>query len=52
MRSWPAPEVPSLAGHGRPLAEPQLKLHDSAAGAPRPVTPGSVARMYVCGITP
>jgi L-cysteine:1D-myo-inositol 2-amino-2-deoxy-alpha-D-glucopyranoside ligase len=52
MRSWPAPEVPSLAGHGLPLAEPLLKLHDSAAGALRPVNPGPVARMYVCGITP
>ena len=52
MRSWPAPEVPSLAEHGLPPAEPQLNLHDSAAGALRPVTPGPVARMYVCGITP
>src|ERR1700754_4724318 len=52
MRSWPAPEVPSLAGHGLPPTEPQLKLHDSAAGALRPVTPGPSATMYVCGITP
>jgi L-cysteine:1D-myo-inositol 2-amino-2-deoxy-alpha-D-glucopyranoside ligase len=52
MRSWPAPEVPSLAEHGLPPVEPQLNLHNSATGALRPVTPGPVARMYVCGITP
>ena len=52
MRSWPAPEVPSLAEHGLPPVEPQLNLHNSAVGALRPVTPGPVARMYVCGITP
>ncbi|MGH3373640.1 MAG: cysteine--1-D-myo-inosityl 2-amino-2-deoxy-alpha-D-glucopyranoside ligase, partial [Actinoallomurus sp.] len=52
MRSWPAPEVPCLAEHGQGLPEPQLNLYDSAAGALRPVTPGEVARMYVCGITP
>ena len=51
MRSWPAPKVPCLAEHGLARPEPQLKLHDSAAGL-RPVTPGKVARMYVCGITP
>jgi L-cysteine:1D-myo-inositol 2-amino-2-deoxy-alpha-D-glucopyranoside ligase len=52
MRSWPAPEVPCLAEHRQGLPVPQLHLHDSAAGALRPVTPGEVARMYVCGITP
>ena len=52
MRSWPAPEVPGLAEHGQGLPEPQLNVYDSAAGALRPVTPGRVARMYVCGITP
>ena len=52
MRSWSAPEVPCLAEHGLTPAEPSLNLHDSAAGALRPVTPGPVARMYVCGITP
>jgi L-cysteine:1D-myo-inositol 2-amino-2-deoxy-alpha-D-glucopyranoside ligase len=52
MRSWPAPEVPGLAGHGLPLLVPQLNVHDSAAGVLRPVTPGPSARMYVCGITP
>ncbi|HZE34258.1 MAG TPA: cysteine--1-D-myo-inosityl 2-amino-2-deoxy-alpha-D-glucopyranoside ligase [Actinoallomurus sp.] len=52
MRSWPAPEVPSLAENGLPPMEPQLNLYNSAAGVLRPVTPGPVARMYVCGITP
>jgi L-cysteine:1D-myo-inositol 2-amino-2-deoxy-alpha-D-glucopyranoside ligase len=52
MRSWPAPEVPGLAGHGLPSAEPHLNLYDSAAAGLRRVTPGPVARMYVCGITP
>src|SRR5258708_6910051 len=52
MRSWPAPEGPGLAGHGLPLPEQRLNVHDSAAGALRPVDPGPTARMYVCGITP
>jgi L-cysteine:1D-myo-inositol 2-amino-2-deoxy-alpha-D-glucopyranoside ligase len=29
-----------------------LRLYDSSAGEVRPTTPGPVARMYVCGITP
>jgi L-cysteine:1D-myo-inositol 2-amino-2-deoxy-alpha-D-glucopyranoside ligase len=52
MRSWPAPEVPGLTGYGLPPSTTQLNVHDSAAGALRPVTPGTTARMYVCGITP
>jgi L-cysteine:1D-myo-inositol 2-amino-2-deoxy-alpha-D-glucopyranoside ligase len=52
MRSWSAPEVPGLAGYGLPFPDLQLNVHDSSAGALRPVTPGSAARMYVCGITP
>jgi L-cysteine:1D-myo-inositol 2-amino-2-deoxy-alpha-D-glucopyranoside ligase len=52
MRSWPAPVVPGLAGYGLPLPDTQLNVHDSAAGALRPVSPGATARMYVCGITP
>ncbi len=52
MRSWPAPEVPGLAGHGLPLPEQRLNVHDSAMGASRPLEPGPTARMYVCGITP
>jgi L-cysteine:1D-myo-inositol 2-amino-2-deoxy-alpha-D-glucopyranoside ligase len=44
--------VPGLAGYGLPLPDTQLNVHDSAAGALRPVSPGATARMYVCGITP
>jgi L-cysteine:1D-myo-inositol 2-amino-2-deoxy-alpha-D-glucopyranoside ligase len=47
MRSWSAPQVPRLPGTGNPL-----RLYDTAAGEIRPTEPGSVARMYVCGITP
>ncbi|HVF19248.1 MAG TPA: cysteine--1-D-myo-inosityl 2-amino-2-deoxy-alpha-D-glucopyranoside ligase [Mycobacteriales bacterium] len=47
MRSWsvdaPA-EVP-----GRP---PALRVHDTATGELRPVSPGATFSMYVCGITP
>ncbi|HYN30692.1 MAG TPA: cysteine--1-D-myo-inosityl 2-amino-2-deoxy-alpha-D-glucopyranoside ligase [Dermatophilaceae bacterium] len=47
MKSWPAPAIPALPGRGIPL-----RLHDTASGTVRPVAPGPVARMYVCGITP
>ncbi|REF01011.1 cysteine--1-D-myo-inosityl 2-amino-2-deoxy-alpha-D-glucopyranoside ligase [Thermomonospora umbrina] len=52
MRSWPAPEVPSLPAAG--LSESTLPLHlnDTGSGAVRPTRPGPTARMYVCGITP
>jgi L-cysteine:1D-myo-inositol 2-amino-2-deoxy-alpha-D-glucopyranoside ligase len=52
MRSWPAPEIPGLAGLGLPSPDLRLNVHDSASGGLRPVTPGPTARMYVCGITP
>src|ERR671930_1437443 len=52
MRSWPAPAVPRLTDRGLAAAAPQLHLHDTPAGAPRPTGPGPTARMYVCGITP
>jgi len=52
MRSWPAPEVPSLSGNGLPGTGPQLHVYDTAARAMRPTAPGQAARMYVCGITP
>lgn len=46
MRSWTAPQVPTLPGRGIvPL------LHDSASGARVAVT-GPRARLYVCGVTP
>ncbi|MEE9244097.1 MAG: cysteine--1-D-myo-inosityl 2-amino-2-deoxy-alpha-D-glucopyranoside ligase, partial [Mycobacterium sp.] len=47
MQTWSAPIVPELTGRG-----PQLRLYDSADRQVRPVTPGSTATMYVCGITP
>jgi L-cysteine:1D-myo-inositol 2-amino-2-deoxy-alpha-D-glucopyranoside ligase len=47
MRAWPSPDVPRLPGRGRPV-----RLHDSASGQLKPISPGPVARMYVCGVTP
>ncbi|MEP7016891.1 MAG: cysteine--1-D-myo-inosityl 2-amino-2-deoxy-alpha-D-glucopyranoside ligase [Actinomycetota bacterium] len=47
MRSWPSPFIPVLPGAGRPI-----RVHDSASGKLRRLTPGHTARMYVCGITP
>ncbi|MEU3474024.1 cysteine--1-D-myo-inosityl 2-amino-2-deoxy-alpha-D-glucopyranoside ligase [Rhodococcus sp. 05-340-1] len=47
MHSWSSPEIPTIPGQG-----PALRLFDTADRQVRPVTPGSTARMYVCGITP
>ena len=47
MHAWQAVEVPELPGRG-----PALRLYDSADRQVRPTTPGDVATMYVCGITP
>ncbi|MEO9323847.1 cysteine--1-D-myo-inosityl 2-amino-2-deoxy-alpha-D-glucopyranoside ligase [Nocardioides sp. C4-1] len=49
MRSWSAPEVPSL-----PVTAPPVSLHDTASGERITPTPadGAPARLYVCGITP
>jgi L-cysteine:1D-myo-inositol 2-amino-2-deoxy-alpha-D-glucopyranoside ligase len=47
MRAWPVPEVPRLPGTGLPL-----RVYDTAGGELRPLALGSVATMYVCGITP
>ena len=47
MIAWPPPFVPSLPGEGLPV-----RVFDSASGAVRPTTPGPVAGLYVCGITP
>ncbi|WP_182542932.1 cysteine--1-D-myo-inosityl 2-amino-2-deoxy-alpha-D-glucopyranoside ligase [Halosaccharopolyspora lacisalsi] len=47
MQPWSSVSVPSVPGTAR-----QLRLFDTAAGELRPLTPGSLARMYVCGITP
>jgi len=47
MQSWCDPAVPAVAGWG-----PPLRLYDTADAQVRPVAPGPVATMYVCGITP
>jgi len=47
VKSWPAPFVPAVPGHGDPLS-----LFDTQARTVRPVDAGPVARLYVCGITP
>ncbi|SCE31209.1 L-cysteine:1D-myo-inositol 2-amino-2-deoxy-alpha-D-glucopyranoside ligase, partial [Streptomyces sp. SolWspMP-sol7th] len=47
MHSWPVSEVPALPGKGR-----DLRIHDTATNGPVTLTPGEVARIYVCGITP
>ncbi|WP_182357111.1 cysteine--1-D-myo-inosityl 2-amino-2-deoxy-alpha-D-glucopyranoside ligase [Tomitella gaofuii] len=47
MQSWSDVAVPAVPGSG-----PPLRLYDTADRAVRPVAPGRVAGMYVCGITP
>ena len=47
MRSWSAPEVPSLA-----VTAPPVRLHDTSTGGLVASTPSGPARLYVCGITP
>ncbi|TDV44921.1 cysteine--1-D-myo-inosityl 2-amino-2-deoxy-alpha-D-glucopyranoside ligase [Actinophytocola oryzae] len=47
MQSWPSTPVPRVPGTPRPL-----RLYDTAAREVRPTSPGPVATMYVCGITP
>jgi len=51
MLSWTSPAVPSLdelgLGHG-----PAVNVHDTAAKGLVTSDPESVARLYVCGITP
>ncbi len=47
MHSWPSPTVPELPGTG-----PALRLYDTSDAQVKPVAPGPVATMYVCGITP
>ncbi|MFR9800010.1 cysteine--1-D-myo-inosityl 2-amino-2-deoxy-alpha-D-glucopyranoside ligase [Streptomyces sp. MS06] len=47
MHAWPASEVPALPGQGR-----DLRIHSTATGGPVTLSPGPVARIYVCGITP
>jgi L-cysteine:1D-myo-inositol 2-amino-2-deoxy-alpha-D-glucopyranoside ligase len=47
MYAWPASDVPALPGKGR-----DLTIHDTARGGRTTLSPGPVARIYVCGITP
>ena len=47
MKSWSSPHLPQLPGTGGPVS-----LHDSASRSVRATSPGPVARLYVCGITP
>ncbi|MCW2635352.1 MAG: cysS2 [Blastococcus sp.] len=47
MLSWPAPLLPTLPGTG-----PVLKIYDTSRGEVVDTSPGTTARMYVCGITP
>jgi L-cysteine:1D-myo-inositol 2-amino-2-deoxy-alpha-D-glucopyranoside ligase len=47
MRSWPAPEIPSL-----PVRGPAVRLHDTATRELVATDPHGAARLYVCGITP
>ncbi|MGW1676178.1 cysteine--1-D-myo-inosityl 2-amino-2-deoxy-alpha-D-glucopyranoside ligase [Saccharopolyspora sp. NPDC002376] len=47
MQPWSSVSVPRVPGTPRPLC-----LFDTSAGEITPTEPGSVARMYVCGITP
>jgi L-cysteine:1D-myo-inositol 2-amino-2-deoxy-alpha-D-glucopyranoside ligase len=47
VQSWPRPDVPSLPGQA-----PPLRLFDTATDEVRATSPGPVARIYVCGITP
>jgi L-cysteine:1D-myo-inositol 2-amino-2-deoxy-alpha-D-glucopyranoside ligase len=47
MRAWTAPEPPALPGRGHPV-----RIYDTAARQVSPTSPGPVARMYVCGVTP
>ncbi|SOD61526.1 L-cysteine:1D-myo-inositol 2-amino-2-deoxy-alpha-D-glucopyranoside ligase [Streptomyces zhaozhouensis] len=47
MYAWPASKVPVLPGQS-----PDLTIHDTARRRSLTLTPGPVARLYVCGITP
>lgn len=47
MRSWSAPEVPTL-----PVVGPEVRVHDTARDDRVVTAPTGAARLYVCGITP
>ncbi|MCP3803650.1 cysteine--1-D-myo-inosityl 2-amino-2-deoxy-alpha-D-glucopyranoside ligase [Allokutzneria sp. A3M-2-11 16] len=47
MQPWSSVPVPRVPGTPRPL-----RLYDTASAEVRPTSPGQVAKLYVCGITP
>ncbi|MFT4086277.1 MAG: cysteine--1-D-myo-inosityl 2-amino-2-deoxy-alpha-D-glucopyranoside ligase [Gordonia sp. (in: high G+C Gram-positive bacteria)] len=47
MHSWPSPQIPVVPG-----SSPALRLYDTSDAQVKPLAPGPVAGMYVCGITP
>ena len=47
MKSWSAPEIPTLPGTG-----PVPRIFDSASRALKPAEASGIASLYVCGITP
>ena len=47
MRTWPAPDFPTL-----PVTGPAVAVHDTATGGRVTTRPEGPARLYVCGITP
>ncbi|HEX2176294.1 MAG TPA: cysteine--1-D-myo-inosityl 2-amino-2-deoxy-alpha-D-glucopyranoside ligase [Nocardioidaceae bacterium] len=50
MRAWPAPDVPVLTDAFG--FAPTVLVRDTASGHLLPTRPETVARLYVCGITP
>ncbi len=47
MRSWNAPELPRLPGHGE-----RPRIFDTPTGTVLPIAGGDRAQLYVCGVTP
>ncbi len=47
VQSWTRPPVPTIPGKPSPL-----RLYDTSAAAIEPSSPGELATLYVCGITP
>lgn len=47
MYAWPSSDVPRLPGRGLPV-----RLYDTASRQLTPTSPGPIARMYICGVTP
>ncbi len=47
MKSWPAPQIPTLPGRG-----PRVRVRDTSTGALVEPATGGEGTLYVCGITP